>query len=189
VSELEKVLLVRHGETEWSASGKHTSRTDLPMTADGEEQARGLRARLADTDITRILASPRQRAQRTAEIAGVGVDIETDPDLVEWDYGDYEGLTTKEIRETVPGWTVFTGPCPGGETMAQVAERADRVVARLRGMAGVVLVVAHGHLLRVLAARWLGLDPIVGRHLELDVATISQLGTERSTPTIEVWNA
>ena len=186
---LEKVLLVRHGETEWSASGRHTSRTDLPMTADGEEQARGLRARLADTEIDRILASPRERAQRTAEIAGVGVDVEIDPDLVEWDYGEYEGLTTKEIRRSVPGWTVFTGSCPGGESLAQVAERADRVVGRLRAMEGVVLVVGHGHQLRVLAARWLGLDPIVGRHLELDVATVSQLGTERATPTIEVWNA
>jgi broad specificity phosphatase PhoE len=188
-SGLEKVLLVRHGQTEWSASGRHTSRTDLPMTADGEEQARGLRARLVDTEIDRILASPRERAQRTAEIAGVGVDVETDPDLVEWDYGEYEGLTTKEIRRTVPGWTVFTGSCPGGETLAQVAERADRVVNRLREMEGVVLVVGHGHQLRVLAARWLGLDPLIGRHFELDVATVSQLGTERATPTIEVWNA
>lgn len=186
---LEKVLLVRHGQTEWSASGRHTSRTDLPMTPDGEEQARGLRARLVDTEISHVLASPRRRALRTAEIAAVGVDIDTDPDLVEWDYGEYEGLTTKEIRETVPGWTVFTGTCPGGESLAQVAVRADRLVARLRELDGVVLVVAHGHLLRVLAARWCGLDPLVGRHLELDVATVSQLGTERSTPTIEVWNA
>ena len=182
------LVLLRHGETEWSKSGQHTGLTDLPLLPEGEEAARRVADLLSGWTFARVLVSPLQRARRTAELAGL-TEYEIDPRLKEWDYGGYEGLTTKEIRETVPGWTVFTDPCPGGETLAQVAERADRVVARLREMQGVVLVVAHGHLLRVLAARWLGLDPIVGRHLELDVATVSQLGTERSTPTIEVWNA
>jgi broad specificity phosphatase PhoE len=185
----DKVVLVRHGETEWSATGRHTSRTDLPLTPEGEEQARGLRTRLADIDISLILSSPLKRAQRTAQLAGGAADVETDDDLVEWDYGEYEGLSTKQIRESVAGWTVFTHPCPGGESLADVGARADRVVARLRDLDGVVLVVSHGHFLRVLAARWIGLDPRVGANLELDVATVSQLGNERDTPTIEVWNA
>jgi broad specificity phosphatase PhoE len=184
VSEL---WLVRHGPTEWSEAGRHTSTTDLPLLPAGEEAARGLVARLAGEDFAQVLTSPRLRARHTAELAGYP-DAEPDDDLVEWAYGDYEGVTTPEIRESVPGWTVWTHPSPGGETAAEVGARLDRVVARAEAVDGRTLVFAHGHSLRVLAARWLGLEVADGRLLRLDTATISVLGHERETPVVIRWN-
>ncbi len=183
----EQLYLVRHGETEWSLSGRHTSTTDLPLTANGEAGARALAPVLGGLTVGHVLTSPRQRARRTAELAGFG-DAEVDPDLVEWDYGDYEGVTTSQIRESVPGWTVWTHPVPGGETAAQVTERLDRVVARVRASEGATLVFAHAHALRALAARWLDLDVAEGRHLALDTATLSVLGDDRGTPVVHRWN-
>jgi len=184
----EQLFLVRHGETEWSAAGRHTSVTDLPLTAAGEQAARALTGRLATLDVGTVLTSPRLRARRTAELAGFA-GAEVDDDLVEWDYGDYEGLTTAQIRETVPGWTVWTHPTPGGESAEQVTARLDRVVARVRAAARPVLVFAHAHALRALAARWLGLDVAEGRHFALDTTTLSVLGDDRGAPVIERWNA
>ncbi|MGZ4445150.1 MAG: histidine phosphatase family protein [Nocardioides sp.] len=182
------VWLVRHGETEWSRSGRHTSVTDLPLLPEGEQVARGLGERLAGQDFALVLTSPRQRARVTAELAGYP-DAEVDDDLVEWDYGDYEGVTTDEIRRTVPGWTVWSAPCPGGETAAQVSERLDRVVARARAVDGPVLLFAHGHSLRALTARWLGLPVTDGRLFRLDTATVSVLGHERESPVVLRWNS
>jgi len=182
------VWLVRHGETEWSRNGRHTSTTDLPLLPDGECVARGLRDRLDGTDFGLVLTSPRQRARATAELAGFP-DAEVDEDLAEWAYGDYEGITTDEVRRTDPGWTIWTGAVPGGETAAQVGERLDRVVARLVAAEGTSLVFAHGHSLRVLAARWLGLPPTDGRHFRLDTATVSVLGHERESPVVLRWNS
>ncbi len=182
-----RLWLVRHGETEWSRDGRHTSTTDLPLTADGEATARSLAPRLAPETFALVLSSPRQRARRTAVLAGFA-DPETTEDLAEWAYGDHEGVSTEEIRRTVPGWTVWTHPVPGGEDAAAVAERLDRVVARVRQVDGDVLAFAHGHSLRVLAARWLGLDVRDGRLLRLDTATVSVLGYERETPVVLRWN-
>lgn len=183
-----ELWLVRHGPTEWSRAGRHTSVTDLPLLVDGEQDAVAAGKRLAEVDFAQVLTSPRARARRTAELAGFA-DAEVDDDLVEWAYGDYEGLTTPQIREAVPGWTVWTHPSPGGETAAQVAARLDRVVARARAVDGRTLVFAHGHSLRVLAARWLGLAPSEGRLLRLDTATVSVLGFERETPVVLRWNS
>ncbi len=182
------VWLVRHGETEWSRNGRHTSTTDLPLLPDGEQVARGLRDRLADTAFDLVLSSPRQRARRTAELAGFE-DVELVEDLAEWQYGDYEGITTDEIRRTVPGWTIWRGDVPGGESAAAVGERLDRVVDRLAATEGTSLVFAHGHSLRVLAARWLGLPVADGRHFRLDTATVSVLGHERESPVVLRWNS
>ncbi|HTW15711.1 MAG TPA: histidine phosphatase family protein [Nocardioides sp.] len=184
----DELWLVRHGQTEWSRDGRHTSVTDLPLLPEGEEVARGLPARLAGTDFVQVLTSPRQRARRTAELAGYA-DAEVDEDLVEWAYGDYEGITTAEIRERVPDWTIWSGPVPGGESAAQVGERLDRVVARARAADGATLVFAHGHSLRALAARWLGLPVSEGRLLRLDTATVSVLGEERGQPVVLRWNS
>jgi probable phosphoglycerate mutase len=183
-----ELWLVRHGPTEWSQVGRHTSVTDLPLLPDGEETARSLKPRLAEVGFDLVLTSPRERARRTAELAGFA-DAEVDADLVEWGYGAYEGLTTPQIRETVPGWTVWTHPAPGGESAAEVAARCDRVVARARTVAGRTLAFAHGHSLRVIAARWLGLGPEDGRLFRLDTATVSVLGYERETPVVLRWNA
>ena len=183
-----ELWLVRHGATEWSEAGRHTSVTDLPLLPAGEEAARGLAARLAGAGFTTVLTSPRARARRTAELAGFP-DAEVTDDLVEWAYGDYEGRTTPEIRQTVPGWTVWSHPSPGGETGAQVAARCDRVVERARTAGGRTLVFAHGHVLRVLAVRWLGLPPEDGRLLRLDTATVSVLGSERESPVVLRWNS
>ena len=188
MSDANVLWVVRHGETEWSASGQHTGTTDIPLTPHGEEVARGLASRLSGTDFVQVLTSPRVRASHTAELAGFA-HAEVDADLVEWDYGEYEGITTPEIQETVPGWSVWTHPCPGGETAEQVGERLDRVVARVRAADGATLVFAHGHSLRVLAARWLGLDVADGRIFDLDTATISVLGDDRGTPVVKCWNA
>ncbi|MCW2839440.1 MAG: histidine phosphatase family protein [Aeromicrobium sp.] len=182
-----RLWLVRHGETEWSRSGQHTSVTDLELTDAGEAVARTLAAPLADVAFAQVLTSPRRRAVRTAELAAFP-DAEPDEDLAEWAYGDYEGLTSAQIHETDPGWTIWTHPSPGGETAEQVAERLDRVVARARATDGSTLVFAHGHSLRVLAARWLGLGAADGRIFDLDTATISVLGVDRGTPVVHRWN-
>ena len=183
-----ELWVVRHGETEWSRDGRHTSVTDLDLTEDGERVARTLAERLDPADFDLVLTSPRLRARRTAQLAGF-VDPEVDDDLVEWAYGDYEGITTPEIRETVPGWTVWSHPCPGGETGAEVAARLDRVVERARAIDGRTLVFSHGHASRVLAARWLGLPAESGRHFLLGTATVSTLAWERESPAIARWNA
>ena len=174
--------------TEWSRDHRHTSVTELPLTAVGVGVAAALAERLADVDFGLVLASPRQRARRTAELAGFsGAHVEND--LVEWDYGEYEGITTVEIRRTVPGWTVWTHPTPGGETADQVTTRLDRVIAKVRAHGGRVLLFGHGHALRALTARWLEQPVGEGRYFRLDTATVSVLGYERETPVILRWNA
>jgi probable phosphoglycerate mutase len=182
------VWLVRHGATEWSKSGRHTSTTDLPLLPEGEDEACALVPRLADRDFAVVLTSPRSRARRTAELAGFP-DAEVDDDLVEWGYGSYEGVTTDEIRETAPGWTVWTHPCPGGETSEQVSARLDRVVARCLAVSGHCLLFGHAHALRALTARWLRLPVSDGRLLRLDTGTISELGHEREEPVVLRWNS
>ena len=183
------VVLVRHGETEWSSAGRHTSFTDLPLTARGEEEAKPLAGRLAAVDFALVLTSARRRACETCNLAGLGARAEVDDDLAEWNYGSYEGRTTEEIRETVPGWTIFTHGAPGGETVDQVAARADRVLARACAAGGVVALFSHGHFLRVLGARWVGLPASGGAFLGLDTATLSFLGHEREQRVLRVWNA
>ena len=182
-----ELWLVRHGETEWSRDGRHTSTTELDLTETGVEVAQTLRDRLADTSFDLVLTSPRHRARRTAELAGFA-DAEVDDDLVEWDYGKVEGRTTADIRVGLPGWTVWDGPVPGGETLDEVAARADRVIARLRAGSGDQAVIAHGHVLRVLAARWCGWRPVDGRHLPLAAGAVCELGWERETPALVAWN-
>ena len=182
--------LVRHGETAWTLSGQHTSRTDLPLTERGERQARALSNRLRRPDFAMVLVSPSQRARRTAELAGFGSRAEIDPDLAEWDYGRYEGRRTAEILAERPGWYIFRDGCPGGETPDQVGARADRVVQRIRAVHGNVLIFSSAHFLRLLTARWLGLEPAAGRYLWLDTASISILGYEHNLaePAIRSWN-
>jgi probable phosphoglycerate mutase len=182
--------LVRHGETEWARLGRHTGRTDVPLTDLGREQARTLGRRLAGHRFELVLTSPLSRARETAELSGFGAVAQPDPDLMEWDYGSLEGRETADIRVSLPGWTIWRGPWPGGETIADVAARADRVVTTVRGVrsGGDALVFAHGHLLRVLAARWLGLPPESGGWFALDTATISVLGWERGSPVVQAWN-
>ena len=184
---MNELWLVRHGKTEWSAAGRHTSTTDLPLLPEGEEVARSLAPRLVDVDVAQVLTSPRERARRTAELAGFS-SAEVDDDLVEWDYGDYEGITTREIRERVPGWTVWNQPVPHGETETHVGERLDRVVARVQSADGPSLVFGHGHALRALAARWLRRPVSFGQHLRLDTATVSVLGWEHEAPVVLRWN-
>jgi probable phosphoglycerate mutase len=184
--------LVRHGETEWSRSGQHTGRTDLPLTDRGTDEARALRPLLADLDPCLVLCSPKARARRTAELAGLRVD-EVDDDLVEWNYGDYEGLTTAEIREADPGWTVFRGPNPGGEDADAVGARADRVLQRVvdavvNGDGRPVVLVGHGHFSRVLGVRWIGWPATAGACLQLDSAAPSVLGVQHAAPVIVHWN-
>ena len=182
-----ELWIIRHGETEWSRDGNHTSHTEKPLTEKGEDVARRLEGRLEGVEFDLVLSSPRDRARRTAELAGFP-DAEVEEDLTEWDYGDYEGLTTPEIRETVPGWTVWTHDCPGGESAGDVTERMDHVVARVRDHGGRVLVFSHGHASRALAARWLDLSVEEGRMFSLDTATISVLSYERDAPTVARWN-
>jgi probable phosphoglycerate mutase len=181
--------LARHGETEWSAAGRHTGRTDLPLDEQGRASARSLAPLLADERFELVLTSPLQRARETCELAGFGAVADVDADLQEWDYGEYEGLTTEEIRRSRPGWTAFTGGFPGGEALADVADRVDRVISRVRCHDGPVLAFGHGHCLRVLAARWIELDPVAAARLKLSTATISVLGWERETAAIERWNS
>jgi broad specificity phosphatase PhoE len=184
----DELWVIRHGETEWSRDGRHTSRTEVELTAEGEEVARGLAERLSGVEFDLVLTSPRVRTRRTAELAGFH-DAHVEEDLAEWDYGDYEGVTTPEIREHDPGWTVWTHPTPGGETAEQVSRRLDRVVAKARAHGGRVLAFSHGHASRGLAARWLGLPVEEGRLFLLGTATISVLGYERETPVVARWNS
>ena len=180
--------LVRHGETEWSRTGKHTGRTDVPLTEVGRRQAVDAGGKLEGRQFALIISSPMSRALDTARLAGFGDRVSVDPDLCEWDYGGYEGITTPEIRRSVPGWTVWTHGVPDGESPEHVGNRVDRVIERIRSAPGDVAVFAHGHILRVLTARWLGLDPAAGRLFALHTATVSVLGWERETPVIERWN-
>jgi broad specificity phosphatase PhoE len=184
-----ELILVRHGETEWSRTGRHTGRTDVPLTPRGEEQARSLAPALAGRPIALTLVSPAQRARRTAQLAGL-THAETDERLWEWDYGAYEGKTTSEIRTERPGWYLWRDGVIGGETAEQVGARVDGVLERVRPRLaeGDVVLVAHGHVLRVLTARWLGLPPAEGRLFRLDTGTISTLGTEHDHPVIRSWN-
>ena len=184
------VWLVRHGETEWARLGRHTGRTDIPLTEKGREQAKALGRRLVRHRFGLILTSPLSRAADTARIAGFGDVAVADGDLMEWDYGALEGRTTADIRNEIPNWSIWRGPWPDGETVEEVGHRADRVIRRILDAAagGDVLVFAHGHLLRVLAARWVGLPPTSGGLFELATATVSILGWEREAPTIELWN-
>jgi probable phosphoglycerate mutase len=183
-----RLWLVRHGETEWSATGQHTSRTDLALTAAGEKEALALAPVLSGHQFALVLASSTKRALRTAELAGF--QPSEDDDLEEWDYGDFEGRTTADIRRTYPGWTIWEGPWPGGETPVQVGERARRVVERARALPGGAdaLAFAHGHILRVVAAVWLGRPPVDGRMFVLGTATVSVLGWEHEEPAIQHWN-
>jgi broad specificity phosphatase PhoE len=187
-----QIHLFRHGETAWSLSGRHTGRTDLPLTENGERRASGLRERLRGITFNHVLTSPLQRARRTCELAGLGAVARLEPDLMEWDYGAYEGLTTAEIRARQPGWVVFEHGCPQGESVEQLSRRTDRALATIRSLDGTVAVFSHGHFLRALAARWLGLPVLVGRHLALDTGSLSVLGYEhpdQETPVIALWNA
>ena len=183
-----RVVLVRHGETEWSASGRHTGRTDVPLTEEGRRRGLELRRCLAAWGITRALTSPLRRAAETCRLAGLWELAETMDDLREWDYGEYEGRRTVDIRVERPGWTLWTHGVPGGETVEEVGRRADRVIAELRGADGDIAVFAHGHLLRVLAVRWIDLSSERGRSLVLDVGAVCVLGYERETPVILRWN-
>lgn len=182
--------LVRHGETEWSLAGRHTGLTDLPLTARGEDTARDLVVRLRGLAVAKVYTSPLRRAARTCALAGYGDVAEIDPDLVEWDYGEFEGLTSREIRARQSGWTLFRDGCPGGESLAAVGARADRVVQRLRAADGNALVFSSGHFLRVLAARWLGEAPSTARHFVLGTAALCALGYDhdRTEPVIRLWN-
>ena len=182
--------LVRHGETAWTLSRQHTGRTDLPLTPRGERNAQRLGERLRGLSFAKVLTSPLQRASRTCELAGFGAAAEVDPDLLEWDYGRYEGRTGAEIRAERPDWLLFRDGCPGGESPQQVGARADRVVRRVRGLGGDVLVFSSGHFLRTLAARWLGLEPAAGSCFLLGTASLSALGYDHgaSEPAIRLWN-
>jgi len=185
----QKVYLIRHGETEWSRAGRHTGVTDVVLTEHGRETARLLQPVLAQERFTLVLSSPLQRARETCELAGLGKVAMVEPDLIEWNYGEYEGLTTRQIQSVRPGWSVFHDGCPAGETPEQVGERVDRVLATIRASGGNVALFAHGHILRVLAARWIKLAPSVGEHLLLDTATICVLGYYYKTPALKIWNA
>lgn len=183
-----EVVLVRHGETLWSRSGKHTGRTDIPLTETGQSQSRHVGDTLGGRRFALVLASPLQRAAETCRLAGLADVAVLRDELMEWDYGAYEGRTTAEIREEVPGWSLWRDGVPGGETAADVGRRVDAVIVDVRAVDGDVALFAHGHLLRVLAARWVGLPPTEGRLFALDPATISILGHERETPVIRGWN-
>lgn len=187
--EAQKIYLIRHGETEWSRSGKHTGVTDVPLTEHGRKTARLLQPVLAREVFELVLTSPLQRARETCEICGLRESSAVEPDLMEWNYGEYEGLTTNQIQLARPDWSLFHHGCPGGETPEQVAARADRVVAKVHASDGNVLLFAHGHILRVLAARWIQHPLSFGEHLLLDTATLSVLGYYYDTPALKIWNA
>ena len=186
---IQQVYLARHGETEWSLSGQHTGITDIPLTENGRNLAKRLAPMLATERFALVLTSPLERARKTCELAGLGAHAEIDRDLTEWNYGEYEGLTPKQIDAQAPGWMIFTDGCPGGESPAQVSARADRLVARVRSVEGDVALFAHGHIFRVFAARWLGLPATAGCHFLLDTATLSILSYYRNLPAIKRWNA
>ncbi|WOO42390.1 histidine phosphatase family protein [Rubellicoccus peritrichatus] len=185
----QRVAVCRHGATEWSKNGRHTSKTDLMLTPDGELEARKLRPALTWWDFSKVFCSPLQRARRTCELAGFSDQAEITDDLLEWDYGDYEGLTTPEIRKKDPGWTVFSHPVPGGEDADAVSARCDRVIQKIRETGGDCAVFAHGHILRVFTARWLGLPAMEGRHFILGTGTLNILSYEHESPAVKVWNA
>jgi|SRR5208283_123925 len=183
-------FLARHGETAWTVSGQHTGLTDLPLTERGERNAQRLGERLRELKPVRVFTSPMQRVRRTCELAGFGGAAEVDRDLLEWDYGKYEGRTSADIHAERPDWQLFRDGCPGGESPEQVGARADRVVRRVRAVRGDVLLFSSGHFLRTLAARWLGLEPAAGRYFLLSTATLSALGYEHnlSQPVLQLWN-
>jgi probable phosphoglycerate mutase len=187
---LPTLYLVRHGETAWTVTGQHTGRTDLPLNGQGERQARDLRAGLAELQFGQVLVSPLRRARQTAELALPGAAIEVDPDLCEWGYGDYEGKSSAAIQSERPGWQLFRDGCPGGETLTAVGARAERVIDRVRAHGGNVLLVAHRDILRILAARWVGLSASEGCRLQLGPCSLSSLGYDRdlSKPVIQTWN-
>jgi probable phosphoglycerate mutase len=182
------VFAIRHGETAWSLSGQHTGTTDLPLTDNGRRLAERLRPALAGEAFALVLVSPMQRARETCILAGLGDSAAVDPDLMEWNYGDYEGLTAAQIDEKRKGWLIFRDGCPGGETPQQVEARVDRVIARARAAAADVALFSHGHFLRVFAARWIGLPALGGRHFLLDTGTLCVLGYYRGTPAVRTWN-
>ena len=182
------VFAIRHGETAWSLSGQHTGTTDIPLTENGRRLAERIRPALAGKAFALVLCSPMQRARDTCELAGLGAAAISEPDLVEWNYGRYEGLTSKQIHEDRPGWLVFRHGCPDGESPEQVGARVDRVIARARAAAGDVALFAHGHVLRALAARWIGLPASAGQHFLLDTGTLCVLGFYRDVPAVRVWN-
>jgi len=186
---IQQVYLIRHGETEWSLSGQHTGITDLPLTENGRKVAKRLQPVLAKETFVLVLTSPLERARMTCELAGLGEHAEIDRDLMEWNYGEYEGLTPKQIDVKTPGWMIFSDGCPGGENPEQVGVRVDRVIARIRAVAGHVALFAHGHIFRVFAARWLGLPATAGCHFLLDTATLSILSYYRNVPAVKRWNA
>ena len=183
------VVAVRHGETDWSLNGRHTGTTDIPLTDNGRRLAELLRPALSGWKFALVLVSPLQRARKTCELAGVAASAIVEPDLVEWNYGTYEGLTPEQIHEHAPGWLIFRDGCPDGETPEQVGARADRVIARARAVAGDVALFAHGHVLRVLVARWLGLPAGAGQHFLLDTGTLNVLDRYHGIPALKIWNS
>jgi probable phosphoglycerate mutase len=183
-----KVLAIRHGETEWSLNGRHTGTTDIPLTDKGRRLAERMRPKLSRLAFALVLVSPMRRAQQTCELAGLGDKAVIDDDLREWNYGAYEGLTTRHIRENSPNWLIFRDGCPDGETPEQVGARTDRVIARARATEGNVALFAHGHVLRVLVARWIGLGAGGGQHFLLDTGTLSVLGDYHGSPAVQIWN-
>jgi probable phosphoglycerate mutase len=183
------VFAIRHGETEWSLNGRHTGTTDIPLTDNGRRLATLLQPTLTGKTFALVLVSPLKRARETAELSGLAGTAIVDPDLVEWNYGKYEGLTPKQIHDMAAGWLIFTDGCPGGETPEQVGARVDRVIARARAVTGDVALFAHGHVLRVLVARWLGLPPGAGQHFLLDTGTLNVLDYYRGIPAVKTWNA
>ena len=185
----QQIYLIRHGETEWSLNGRHTGASDIPLTEKGRQVARRWQPFAAERTFALVLTSPLGRARETCVLAGLGERAEIDPDLREWDYGAYEGLTPQQIRAQQPGWMIFRDGCPSGESPQQVGTRVDRVIARMRGATGDVAAFAHGHVLRVLGARWLGLPPSAGSHFLLDTATVCVLSAYHGVPAIRRWNA
>jgi probable phosphoglycerate mutase len=185
----QRVFLIRHGETEWSLNGRHTGITDISLTERGRATARRLGAIVRHVSLAQVLTSPLSRARQTCELAGLSDRAEIDPGLVEWDYGAYEGLTQQQIRAMAPGWVLFTHGCPGGESPNDIGLRVDREIARIRSIAGHVAVFAHGHVLRVFAARWIGLPAAAGRHFLLDPAAVSVLSDYHGAPVVKRWNA
>jgi broad specificity phosphatase PhoE len=183
-----ELYLIRHGETEWSSSGRHTGRTEVPLTSAGEKHAAWLSTRLGAIKFTHVFTSPRGRAKRTCELAGLSASAVVEPDLAEWDYGDYEGLRTAEIFKTRPGWKLFRDGCPNGESPLQVSERADRMIGRLRALDGNVALFSHGHFGRVLGTRWVSLPVAEADRLQLDTASLSILGQEHGVAVIKLWN-
>ena len=188
MSDAREVLLIRHAATEWSIAGRHTGRTDLPLTAEGRQAAARTAQKLQEQSFTRVLSSPLRRARETCEICGLGDQAQIVDQLVEWDYGDYEGLTTAQIRERRPDWSLWRDGCPGGESPAQVGARADAVIATLQRLQGQVAIFAHGHILRVLGARWIAAEPQLGARLMLSTGALSILGYEHGVGALRRWN-